>query len=273
MSYKKISVLMGIYNCESTLAEAIDSLLAQTYTNWELILCDDGSKDKTIEIAKSYLQKYPQKIILLKNEKNMGLNYTLNKCLSVADGVYIARMDGDDTCSPLRFEKEIAFLEQNPEYALVSCQMELYDKDGVFRVVEHKEHPILKDFLRKSQFCHAGCMMRSEVLKSLGGYAVSDKFLRVEDYELWVRLYLAGYKGYNLQEVLYSVRDDINALKRRTLKNRQNESRVIRKICKEGKFPIWMNVYALVPILKWLTPRFVYNILHKNKHNKNLTLK
>ncbi|MBE5744195.1 MAG: glycosyltransferase [Clostridiales bacterium] len=262
---KKISILMGIYNCESTLAEAIDCILAQTYANWELILCDDGSKDKTVEVAQSYVQKYPQKIILLKNEKNMGLNYTLNKCLEKARGEYIARMDGDDTCNPLRFEKEINFLEENPEYALVSCQMELFDKDGVFRVIEHKDQPVLKDFLKRSQFCHAGCMMRTKVIKELGGYTVSDKFLRVEDYELWVRMYLAGYIGYNLQEVLYSMRDDRSASKRRTFKNRLNESRVIKKVCKEGKFPIWKYVYALVPILKWLTPRFVYNILHKNK--------
>ncbi len=262
---KKISVLMGIYNCGNTLGEAIDCILAQTYTNWELILCDDGSKDDTVDVAENYVSKYPNKIILLKNEKNMGLNYTLNKCLGKASGEYIARMDGDDVCNPLRFEKELSFLQSNPEYALVSCQMELFDKDGVFRVIEHKEQPVLKDFLKRSQFCHAGCMMRTKVMKELDGYTVSDKFLRVEDYELWVRLYLAGYIGYNLQEVLYSMRDDRNAVKRRTFKNRRNESRVIRKICKEGKFPIWMNIYALVPILKWCTPRFVYNILHKNK--------
>lgn len=262
---KKISVLIGIYNCENTLAEAIDCIIAQTYTNWELILCDDGSKDNTVVVAESYVSKYKDKIILLKNEKNMGLNYTLNKCLEKASGEYIARMDGDDVCNPTRFEKELDFLEKNPEYALVSCQMELYDKDGVFRVVEHKEQPLLKDFIKRSQFCHAGCMMRTKVMKDLGGYTVSDKFLRIEDYELWVRMYLAGYKGYNLQEVLYSMRDDRNAVKRRTFKNRRNESRLIRKICKEGKFPFWMNIYALVPILKWLTPRFVYNILHKKK--------
>lgn len=262
---KKISVLMGIYNCENTLAEAIDCILAQTYTNWELILCDDGSKDNTVVVAESYVSKCKDKIILLKNEKNMGLNYTLNKCLEKASGEYIARMDGDDVCNPTRFEKELDFLEKNPEYALVSCQMELYDKDGVFRVVEHKEQPLLKDFIKRSQFCHAGCMMRTKVMKDLGGYTVSDKFLRIEDYELWVRMYLAGYKGYNLQEVLYSMRDDRNAVKRRTFKNRLNESRVIKKVCKEGKFPFWMNIYALVPILKWLTPRFVYNILHKKK--------
>ena len=83
---KKISVLMGIYNCATTLPEAIDCILAQTVENWELILCDDGSADDTYAVAQEYAQKHPGKIILLKNEKNMGLNYTLNHCLSAATG-------------------------------------------------------------------------------------------------------------------------------------------------------------------------------------------
>lgn len=265
---KKISVLMGLYNCAPTLPEAINSILAQTYENWELILCDDGSKDDSVLVAESYIEKYPNKIKLIKNETNRGLNFTLNRCLEQATGEYIARMDGDDTCPPLRFEKEVKFLEENLDVALVSCHMELFDEEGVYGVVKHKQYPQLKDFLKRSQFCHAGCMMRTSVLKELGGYTVSDKFLRVEDYELWVRLYLAGYKGYNIQEVLYSMRDDRNAIKRRTFKNRCNESRVIKKICKEGGFPFWMRVYAFVPILKWLTPSFIYKWLHKKKNAK-----
>lgn len=264
---KKISILMGIYNCAATLPEAIDSILAQTYTNWELIMCDDGSKDNTIEVAMEYVAGYSDKIKLLKNEKNMGLNFTLNKCLEHATGEYIARMDGDDSCSCLRFEKEIEYLEDHLEYSLVSCHMELYDESGVFGVVKYKENPELKDFLKASQFCHAGCMIRAEVLRALGGYTVSDKFLRVEDYELWVRLYLAGYRGYNLQEVLYSMRDDRNAFKRRTFKSRVNESRVIKKICKEGKLDLFNYYYILIPILKWFMPRFLYRWLHRKKQS------
>ena len=77
----KISVLMGIYNCAETLGAAIESILAQTFTDWELILCDDGSSDDTYAVAEGYQQQYPEKIKLLKNEKNMGLNYTLNHSL------------------------------------------------------------------------------------------------------------------------------------------------------------------------------------------------
>ena len=129
---------MGIYNCANTLPEAINAILAQTYTNWELILCDDGSKDDTIAVATEYVEKYPDKIVLLKNEKNMGLNFTLNKCLEHATGEYIARMDGDDTCNPLRFEKEVRYLDENPDMALVSCHMELYDETGAFAGRMHR---------------------------------------------------------------------------------------------------------------------------------------
>ena len=105
----KISILMGIYNCAKTLPEAVDSILAQTYPNWELILCDDGSSDDTYAVAEGYRQQYPENIILLKNGRNMGLNHTLNHCLQHATGEYIARMDGDDISLPERFEKELNF--------------------------------------------------------------------------------------------------------------------------------------------------------------------
>ena len=100
---------MGIYNCASTLQEALDSLYAQTYQDFEIILCEDGSKDNTYEIALEN-QKQHDNIVLLRNPHNMGLNQTLNNCLAVAKGEYIARMDGDDLCNPTRFEKQVKFL-------------------------------------------------------------------------------------------------------------------------------------------------------------------
>lgn len=123
MKTKKISVIMGIYNCASTLDEAINSIINQTYENWELIMCDDGSKDDTYQKALSYKEKYGDKFIVLKNKNNEGLNYTLNRCLEVATGEYVARMDGDDISLETRFEKEIDYLETHPEIAIVSTPM------------------------------------------------------------------------------------------------------------------------------------------------------
>ncbi|MBP3413129.1 MAG: glycosyltransferase family 2 protein, partial [Oscillospiraceae bacterium] len=126
-----ISVIMGIYNCQDTLAEAMDSLLHQTYRDFEIILCNDGSTDNTLSVAKDYVARYPGKVILVENERNMGLNFTLNHCLQHARGKYIARMDGDDIAPPTRFQKEVEFLETHPQFGLVSVHLELFDAEGV----------------------------------------------------------------------------------------------------------------------------------------------
>ena len=121
----KVSVLMGIYNCADTLAESIESILNQTHSNIEFIMCDDGSTDNTYEIANKYAKK-DSRIVLLRNEQNITLGPTLNKCLEHATGKYCARMDGDDVSVPDRFEKQVAFLESHPEFDAVGSFMQIY---------------------------------------------------------------------------------------------------------------------------------------------------
>ena len=104
----KISVLMGIYNCADTLPQAVASIQKQTYPNWELILCDDGSSDHTYEVAQALAAK-DDRIVLLHNDRNLGLNQTLNACLAVATGDYIARMDGDDDCDQCGLNSGLPF--------------------------------------------------------------------------------------------------------------------------------------------------------------------
>ena len=214
----RISIIMGIYNCADTLDEAIQCIINQSYKNWELILCDDGSSDNTYEVAEKYTKQFPDKIILLKNQKNEGLNATLNICLKHADGKYIARMDGDDVCSYDRLEKEIRFLEENPEFDIVSTNMLYFDEGGAFAKSKTKEFPQKEDFVFGTPFCHAPCMVKKEAYDAVGGYTVDGKLLRVEDYELWIKMYASGYNGYNMQEALYSMRDDRNAANRRKFK-------------------------------------------------------
>lgn len=259
----KISVLMGIYNCAQTLKEAIDSVLTQTYTNWELILCDDGSTDDSYDVAESYRRRFPEKIILVKNDRNMGLNYTLNHCLEHASGQYIARMDGDDLCSPDRFDKEIHALKTNPDMAVVSTNMVYFDEAGVWGKGHVVPFPEKRDFMRGTPFCHAPCMVRRAVMEEIGGYTDDPKYLRVEDFDLWVKLYATGYKGMNLDEPLYQMRDDRNAASRRKFRYRINEARVICKAVRLLKLPTWNYLRALRPILVGLVPMWLYEKLHK----------
>lgn len=227
-------------------------------------MCDDCSTDETLQIANKLAEKEPR-IKVIKNDKNLTLAPTLNHCLSVAKGEYIARMDGDDICSLDRFKKELNFLEKNQKYSLVSCNMDLFDANGIYKTIFYKEEPLKKDFVKTSQFCHAGCMMRTEVMRKLDGYSESARRERVEDYDLWVRMYAEGFKGYNLPESLYAMRDDRNALHRRTLKNRVNEMRVKFDVCRKFQLSFGYYIKSLTPILKWLVPSCIYQFAHKNR--------
>lgn len=260
----KISVIMGIYNCASTLQEALNSLYAQTYQNFEIILCDDGSVDNTYEIALENQRKHSN-IVLLKNAQNEGLNKTLNKCLAVAQGEYIARMDGDDLSLPNRFEKEIQFLEAHTDFAIVSSPMEYFDENGTYRVGQGKGEVRKKDFIKGSPICHAPCMVRHEAYIKVGGYSEDPKYLRVEDYNLWFKMYAAGYKAFILPEPYYKMRDDSNATSRRKWWGYVNEYRVMKTGFKMIRLPIWYQFYALRPLIIGMLPKWLYNYLHKRK--------
>lgn len=264
----RVSIIMGIYNCESTLAEAIDSILLQTYSKWKLIMCDDGSQDSTYRIAEEYQKRYPEKIILIRNHQNKGLNFTLNHCLEYADTEYVARMDGDDISLPERLETEINFLDTHPEYAIVSCPMIYFDENGEFMRGRGTGEPDVNMMCRATPFCHAPCMVRCEAYESVGGYAVSDKRLRVEDWDLWIRMYAKGFKGYNLSEHLYKMRDDRNAFSRRKMKYRMNEMRVGALAIKSLKLKPILYIYCLRPIVVGLLPNNTYRILHKMKQSR-----
>ncbi len=254
---------MGIYNCASTLQEALDSLYAQTFQDFEIVLCEDGSTDNTYNVALDNQQQHPDKIVLLRNQHNMGLNQTLNNCLDVARGDYIARMDGDDISLPQRFEKLAEFLASRPEYDIVSSPMKYIDEKGVFRTGTGRGEVTKKDFLKGSPICHAPCMVRHKAYTDVGGYTVSNKLLRVEDYHLWFKMYAAGYKAYMLKEPYYMMRDDRNAKTRRTWSNYRNEARVKHIGFKMLGMPWWTQVYALRPILVYLLPSPLYNYLHR----------
>lgn len=264
MSYK-VSVIMGIYNCSSTISQAIDSILNQTYTNWELILCDDGSSDNTYQIANQYKMRYPEKITLLKNSRNLGLNLTLNYCLKYAKGDYIARMDADDVSLPERLEREVEYLDEHLDCAIVSTPMIYFDESGDWGQGTAIEDPKKEDFITGTPFCHAPCMVRAEAYRAAGGYSTNLKTLRAEDYNLWFRLYALGYKGHNLQKPYYKMRDDINAYHRRKFKYCINEAYVRFTGYKMLKLPIRSYIYVLRPIIVGLLPKGIYMYLHHRR--------
>ncbi|GGG67202.1 glycosyltransferase [Epilithonimonas arachidiradicis] len=259
----RITILMSVYNCESTLEEALDSLYNQTYKNFKLVLCDDASSDRTYEIAKKYAKKYDN-IILIKNEKNLSLPASLNKCLQYVDTEYVARMDGDDISLPKRFEKEINFLDNNLEYALVSCPMIYFDETGNWGKGNAIEKPTKNDFKIGTPFCHAPSMIRTSVMREVEGYTVNRYLIRGQDYYLWYKIYKKGYVGYNLQQTLYKMRDGKDAMKRRTFKTRYYGFLVKNQILKDLGIKYYF-VYSFSDLLKGFIPNSLMKIIRRHR--------
>ena len=261
----KVSIIMGIYNCEETLKESIESIINQTYPNWELIMCDDCSKDNTLKIAKSYEKRYPNKIKVINNEKNLTLGPTLNRCLEVANGKYISRQDGDDISTLDRLEKQVIFLENNKEYDLVGSSMISFDENGEYGARKLNPEPKGKDLMKGSTFAHATILIKKEVMDALGGYSTKPYTKQVEDYNLWFRFFQKGYRGYNLEEALYYVREDRNAYKRKSYKRRLNEIRVMVEGCKNLKLPFKYYLMVIKPIIASIVPSKLLMTYHRKK--------
>lgn len=261
----KVSIVMGIYNCELTLKDSIESIINQTYTNWELIMCDDCSKDNTFKVAEKYKNKYPDKIKLIKNEKNITLGPTLNRCIELADGKYIARQDGDDISTYNRLEKQIKFLEENSEFDLVSSAMSVFDENGEYGIRKLKSEPKGKDLMKGSVFAHATVVIKSDVMRILNGYSEETNKKQVEDYDLWFRFFEKGYKGFCLENVLYRVREDRNAYKRKSIKRRINEIKVMIEGCNRLNLSPINYIMIIKPIIAGITPQRVLMKYHRKK--------
>lgn len=258
-----ISIIMGVFNSENTLPDAIDSILIQTYHEWELIICDDCSTDKSFEIARAYQSMYPEKLVVIRNHKNSKLAYTLNQCLQYAKGKYIARMDADDISLPQRLERQLIFLKNYPEYDVVSTAMIPFDENGDRTIRTHKEIPDKYDLLKNPCFNHATILMKKSVYDALNGYTVLPRTERGQDYDLWFRFFAAGYKGYNMQEALYKVREGITDMKRRSLKSRLKGVQNCLIGYRLLNYPLIYYAFALKPLIVGIIPRNLLFLYHK----------
>jgi glycosyltransferase EpsE len=266
----KISVIMGVYNDDTHIANAIDSILNQTYEDFEFIICDDGSKDQSVNIVNDYM-KNDSRIKLLKNEKNLGLAASLNRCIDVAQGEYIARMDSDDVSLPTRFEKQVKFLDENPEIMIVGTAVDLFDETGIFgeRFLNNDYSAI--NVFKENFFVHPTVMMRKSILIDVNGYTVASYTYRTEDYDLWCKLCEKGYRGYNLNEKLLLYREDKGSFKKRKFKFRVDLAKLKLHWYRRLNIPVKYSPQIIRPILVGLMPGFVVKIHHKRIYNGKKT--
>ena len=219
----KISVLMPVYNVASYIEESICSVLTQTYTDFELLIIDDGSTDGTLEVISKFDD---HRIKVIRHSVNMGLIETLNQGIDLCTGEYIARMDGDDIAMPHRFERQVAFMDAHPYCGVCGTQVRYLGQNEV------STKPLTHEDIRCWQlfYCtivHPTVMIRKSVLENHGIRYLY--YFHAEDYEIWNRLANVT-QVVNLPEVLLVYRLHLNQVSNVHQAEQQQQSEVIRRI-------------------------------------------
>ncbi|HXH19354.1 MAG TPA: glycosyltransferase [Chitinophagales bacterium] len=220
-----VTVLLPVYNAEAHVAEAIQSILSQTFRDFELLIINDGSTDRSLEIIRSFNDA---RIRAESNESNMKLIATLNKGIDLARGKYIARMDADDVSLPERLQKQVDFMETHSEVGVCGTWFQLFGNSGEIVKYPEKDENIRIMMLYQTPFCHPSIIFRKDVFDKYG-IRFLPEFIHAEDYEAWVRL--AGLTHFaNIPEVLlkYRIHEQSVSAAHQKIQER-NTHRIIRR--------------------------------------------
>ncbi len=188
MNNPKVSVLLPVYNAERFLALSIESILSQTFSDFELIVIDDCSRDASWHIIEAFARK-DGRVVAVKNDSNLNLTATLNKGIAMSKGEYVARMDHDDISTPDRLEKQVQLLDEHPDVGIVGGDIDIIDEDGnIFgrRQYNRTDPAIREKIFWYSPFCHPAVMIRRASLDAAGYY--DHRYAPADDYELYFRL-------------------------------------------------------------------------------------
>ena len=191
----KISIILPTCNGSRYIEKAVDSVLNQSFKDWELLIIDDGSEDNTEGILKKYIENNTNNIYL-KNKTNLGIQKSLNRGLTESHGDYIARIDDDDVwIDKDKLKKQIEFLDNNKDYVLVGTGVVVVDDDGKekFRyLLPQKDIEIRNVILLKNCFVHSCVIFKKDAVLNFSGYSESIETKHIEDYDLWLKLGLVG---------------------------------------------------------------------------------
>lgn len=245
MTNPMISVVMPVYNAEKYVAEAVDSILQQTYSDFEFIIIDDCSTDSSYKILQEYAAK-DQRIKLYRNEINSKLPKTLNFGISQSKGKYIARMDADDISLPERFAKQVEFMESHPEIGVCGSNCKIYSED-MNKLIKSTQYPLLSEMIRIyldlfiNPIVHSSVMIQATCLVNKFHYA-QEMNSNAEDYDLWLKMSDDGIKFANLP---------IELIKYRSYLSQQSKIN-IKKINDWRKIEIKKKLRLLFPNVDYL---------------------
>jgi len=244
-----VSVVMPAFNAEKYIPEAIESILNQTFKDFEFIIIDDGSSDRTWEIIQEFAKK-DERIVPVKNEVNINVSQTRNKGINLAKGKYIVWADSDDISLPQRIEKQIDFMESNKEVGLCGSFMEFFGSSEKKSIREYsdKDEVLRKLIFRQNPVAQPACIMRTVVLKKSGSY---PNLSLSEDLYVFFRMGEIC-KFSNIQEVLVRYRVHPGSLTSSKLKNMELNTIKIRKSFSKSKhysFDVIDLIYNLIQLV------------------------
>ena len=258
-----ISVVMSVYNSETYLKEAIDSILHQTFTDFEFLIIDDFSTDNSRKILELYSRK-DDRIKIFTNKENFGLTKNLNKLLRYAKGEYIARMDADDISELNRFERQVDFLENNKNIDIVGTFSRNINQNGEItgsRILPITHTDIIKLLPKLCPMSHPSVFFRKDRVEKIGFY--NEKHKRSQDYDMWFRAAAAGLEFHNIPEFLLKYRMDDTYVSRKSFKDSWNDFKIILKGYNYINLPFYKYHFSLLTLASALTPAFLLPVLRK----------
>ena len=268
----QISVILSVYNCEKYLSPAIDSIIKQQFTDYELIIVNDGSTDNSLTIINNYVNNN-KKLFLINNEQNIGLTKSLNIALTKAKGKYIVRQDSDDISTMDRLQKQFDFLEANPTHALVGCNRQDIDEEGktiIKRFHVSNDVNIRETLFRSNPFVHGSLMIRRDAMNQVGCY--NEKIKYAQDYDLILRI-AEKFKIHILPDHLYKLRILDSSISRSKIIDQDKFKTLVIKMSEErrdGKpvdFDHWFNKI----ISKEVSPLKTFYFIRKKQAQWNLS--
>lgn len=258
----KISVVMSVYNGEKYLQEAIESILTQTYSDFEFIIIDDCSTDDSVKIIESYDDR---RIRLIRNKHNLRLPASLNKGIKMATGKYIARMDADDISMPDRFDKQVAYMETHSEVVAAGGSFQAIDENGNNLYIHHSAvgEKLAKYCLMPSPMAHPTVMMRRDVIVA-NNLFYDEQYSSAQDYDLWQRIN-KKFKIDNLPDILLRYRIQSNSIS--VAKRQQQQDNTYKifsqyspvKVSYDEVMAIIHRSYVLKP---WQQALIMYKVFH-----------
>lgn len=259
----RISVIMSVYNADEYLEESINSILNQSFSNFEFLVIDDCSKDNSSTTLKQFALK-DSRIKIHTNNENLGLTKNLNKLIQMSKGEYIARMDADDISLTGRFKEQIEYFESHADIDILGTFSRNISNTGIVigeRKVPITHAQILKLLPKLNPMSHPTVMFRASALRQIGGY--DERFRTSQDFHLWFKAIGNGLKINNIPKILFEYRMNDSYVARKSFKYRLNEFKIKLDGYKLIRHPWFKYHQALISLVLAILPPFLFSQLKK----------